>query len=437
MRRTAGRLTILALAALWVAAPAGAAEQADLYALTARAAIVVDAQTGEVQFARNANLPLPPASTTKVLTALLALRETAPDELLRVSAHAASMPPSKAYLRSGSVLTSRDLLYALMLRSANDASVVIAEHVGGSVPGFARMMNRTAKSLGATSSHFITPNGLPAKGHVSTVQDLATIMRAALQTPGMRTILSTRTQTIEPVTGRTKRIALRSTNRLLWREDLTVIGKTGWTREAKRCFVGAASLNGREVIVAVLGSRDLWADVEMLAHYGLGRAVPGYDDLRRRAGVQQAALSPVPPAAAAPGVTWYRGTAPAAPPARAGRPAAAPAMRTYQEAAKPAPAARPQVAARSKRVVPQGDREELQRRAGLKYHLHLASYRSKTRAEQVSRDLVKRGYRARVESTGGAYRVAVRDFSSRDAARKAARTLGRSLRVEPVIVASR
>jgi len=215
-----------------------------------------------------------------------------------------------------------------------------------------------------------------------------------------------------------------------------VIGKTGWTREAKRCFVGEASANGREVIVAVLGSRDLWADVEMLAHFGLGRTVPGDDDLRRRSGVQQAALSPPAVTTTAPSVTWRRGTGAVAPPARAARPAPSPNLRAFQPPTRQA-AARPQVAARSQRVVPQGDREELSRRAGLKYHLHLGSYRSKARAEQVSRDLAKRGYRARVEAASGAYRVAVRDFPSRDAARKAARTLGRSLHVDPVIVASR
>jgi D-alanyl-D-alanine carboxypeptidase len=95
-------------------------------------------QTGAVYFARNETLPVPPASTTKLLTAIVALRSTAPDALMRVSANAASMPPSKAYLRAGTVYTSRDLLQALLMKSANDASVVIAENIGGSVPGFAR-----------------------------------------------------------------------------------------------------------------------------------------------------------------------------------------------------------------------------------------------------------------------------------------------------------
>ena len=105
----------------------------------------------------------------------------------------------------------------------------------------------------------------------STARDLAVILRSALQMPGMRDILSTRTAVIQPLSGSRKRIALRSTNRLLWRDDIAVIGKTGWTRQAKRCFLGAASAGGREVIVSVLGSSDLWGDVEILANYGLAQ----------------------------------------------------------------------------------------------------------------------------------------------------------------------
>ncbi|MFN8642068.1 MAG: D-alanyl-D-alanine carboxypeptidase [Candidatus Binatia bacterium] len=413
-------------AVLVAAASARASDERELSQLTARTAIAVDVQSGTVYFARNETLPVPPASTTKLLTAIIALRHTAPDELMRVSANAASMPPSKAYLKAGSVYSSRDLLHALLLRSANDASVVIAEHIGGSVPGFAHLMNQTARSLGATQSSFLTPNGLPTPGHYSTARDMAYIMRAALQTPGMRGILSTRNETIEPVSGGPRRIALRSTNRMLWRDDLSVIGKTGWTREAKRCFVGMASANGREVIIAVLGSRNLWNDVELLSHYGLSQAVPGYDEWRQRAGLQQAAVAP-PSEVAPPPVTWYRGTGTVAPPV------AAPSARSERDARL---ASAPTMGAFRKAPVAQGDRED-PRRAQLRYHVSLGSYRSKVRAQQIARDLSKRGYRAVVTSGGGAHRVMVTNFTSRDAARKAAATLGRALKVEPVVTASR
>ncbi|MDX2165638.1 MAG: D-alanyl-D-alanine carboxypeptidase [Deltaproteobacteria bacterium] len=434
MRRTAALRALMLLAAMLVASAGRASDE--LYQLTAKAAILVDAQTGSIYFARNATTPLPPASTTKIVTALIALRETAPDELMRVSAQAAAMPASKAYLRTGSIYTSRDLLYALMLRSANDASVVIAEHIGGSVPGFARMMNETARAAGATDSNFITPNGLPMPGHVTTARDLALIFRQALRQPGLRNVLSTRTQTIEPVSGGPRRIALRSTNKMLWRDDLTVIGKTGWTREAKRCFVGAASYQGREVILAVLGSRDLWGDVELLARTGLGHAVPGYDDTwRQRAGLQQAAIEA--PAAAAPAVTWRRGGSQAEM-QRVAPPPSARSERTARLATTSAKLTATQRARNAQRAAleAQGDRED-PRRTQLRYHLEFGGYRSKTRAQQVGRDLAKRGYRAEVQAKGGAYRVVVRNFSSRDAARKAARTIGRTYKVEPIITASK
>lgn len=427
-----GRLVVVVGALLCAASAVQARDE--LPRLTAKAAIAVDAQTGEILYAREPYTALPPASTTKLLTAILAMRHTAPDELMRVSAHAASMPPSKAYLRAGTIYTSRDLLYALMLRSSNDASVVIAEHIGGTVPGFSRLMNETARSLGATNSHFVNPNGLPARDHYSTAHDLAQMMRAALRMPGMRKLLSTRTEVIEPVRGRTQRIALRSTNRMLWRDDLEVIGKTGWTRAAKRCFVGAASANGRDVVIAILGSHDLWGDVELLSHHGLGRSLPGYDDWRQRAGMQQAAVAPAAPANG--GVTWHRGTG------RVPAPASSAASERRNRVASSAPATRSSkekttVASRTtRRAEPQGDREDL-RRAQLRYHVELAAYRSRTRAQQVAKDLSRRGYRAEVRANGKQYQVVVRNFSSREAARRAAQNLGRALRVEPVITASR
>jgi D-alanyl-D-alanine carboxypeptidase (penicillin-binding protein 5/6) len=434
VRRTAA-LRAITLLAVMVAASAVRATD-ELYQLTAKAAILIDAQTGSIYFARNATTPLPPASTTKIVTALIALRETAPDELMRVSAHAASMPASKAYLKTGSIFSSRDLLFALMLRSANDASVVIAEHIGGSVPGFARMMNETARAAGATDSNFITPNGLPMPGHVSTARDLAMIFRQALRQPGMRNLMSTPTQTIEPISGGgARRIALRSTNKMLWRDDLTVIGKTGWTREAKRCFVGAASYQGREVILAVLGSRNLWSDVELLSRVGLGRAVPGYEDTwRQRAGLQQAAIDP--PAGSEPAVVWHRGGG-KVPVERVAPPPSARSERTARLAANAAKLQATQRNRTAKRAaVAQGDRED-PRRTQLRYHLEVGGYRSKARAQQVGRDLAKRGYRAEVQGKGSTYRVVVKNFTSRDAARKAATSIRRTFKVEPVITASR
>jgi D-alanyl-D-alanine carboxypeptidase (penicillin-binding protein 5/6) len=428
------RQGVILLAVMLAANAALAGDARELGRVTAKAAIVVDSQSGEVLFARNPTLPLPPASTTKLLTAMIALRQLSPEAILPVSAYASTMPPSKAWLKPGWEFNARDLLYALLLRSANDASVVLAEGIGGSVPGFARLMNTTAQSLGTTASNFVTPNGLPAPDHYSTARDMAIILRSALLVPGMRDVLSTRTAVIQPLASR-KRIALRSTNKMLWRDDVHVIGKTGWTRQAKRCFVGAATRNGREVIVSVLGSSDLWDDVEILANYGLDQG--GTGEWRDGAGWQQAA-APVAPM----GTAWSRPiseagdipavVAPVRPSdeRRAMRMAAAPATTAYGKRGKQ------RIAAAQVNPAPQGDGGDVAR-SKLRYSLHLGSFRSKARADQLRKDLAKRGYRAEVEPVGSSYRVSVPSFQSRDAARKAARTLSRTMRVDPVIVASK
>ena len=169
-----------------------------LYRLTATAAIVVDDRTGEVVYARNSDLPLPPASTTKILTAYLALRSGQTDEHVVVSRNASQMQPSKIWLRPGWLMNVRDLIYAVLLNSANDASVVLAEGLAGSVPDFTALMNRTARRMGARNSNFVNPSGLPAEGHYSTARDLSIIMRHALALEPFEEALSTQQTLIYP-----------------------------------------------------------------------------------------------------------------------------------------------------------------------------------------------------------------------------------------------
>ena len=177
-------------------------------AVTARAAILIDNQTGEVLWQRNPDLPLPPASTTKIVTAMVALQSGRLDDSLMVSPQAAAAPPSKISLRPGWRMRLRDLVYALLLNSANDAAVVIAEGLGGSVPEFAERMNAEARLLGATNTHFVNPNGLPAANHYTTARDLATMFAHALQNPVFETVVSTKTTSVSPAAGSTRRIAL-------------------------------------------------------------------------------------------------------------------------------------------------------------------------------------------------------------------------------------
>jgi D-alanyl-D-alanine carboxypeptidase (penicillin-binding protein 5/6) len=254
--------------------------------ITAKAALVMDAETGTVLWERNADDELPPASTTKVMTAILALESGSLGRSFPASAEACSVSPSKVNLRPGQRLNLEDLVYAILLNSANDASIVIAESVAGSVPEFADRMNARARQLGALHTHFENPHGLTADGHYSSARDLATIFRHALHVPKFRSIIGTKAVVVG-VENDARMISLHSHNRLLEGYRVPVIGKTGFTIPAKKCFVGAGVLDGREIIVSVLGSRDLWGDTKRLFEFGFGDAMPPAPLL------QHAALHPV------------------------------------------------------------------------------------------------------------------------------------------------
>jgi D-alanyl-D-alanine carboxypeptidase (penicillin-binding protein 5/6) len=257
--------------------------------VTARAALVMDADTGAVLWERNGDVPLPPASTTKILTTVLALESGRLDDAFPVSAHAQAQAPSKIDLRAGQRVRLMDLVYALMLKSANDAAVVVAEGLGGSVDGFADAMNRRARELGATQTRFRNPHGLPNAEHVSSARDLAHILRHALSVPGFRGVAATPSTEVPVIqaSSATRLIPVRSHNRLLSGYPVPVVGKTGYTRAAGRCYAAAATLDGRETIIVLLGSSNLWGDARKLIAYGLTALAP---DAAR--GVQFAATDP-------------------------------------------------------------------------------------------------------------------------------------------------
>ncbi len=244
--------------------------------LTARAAFLVDVTTGKILYQRDADLPLPQASTTKVMTAIVVLESGKKGtDLLRVSKAATRVPSSKLNLRAGQTMTVKDLLYGLLLSSANDAAVVLAEGIGGSVAHFAEMMNLKARQIGATHTHFVNPHGLTAPDHYTTARDLALIFNYAMKNPRFREILQTKTSHVRTIfTGKRKRprareIAVKNHNRLLWNFAGAIGGKTGYTYAAQKCFVGGVSRDGNTLIVAILGSRDLWGDTRRLLQYGL------------------------------------------------------------------------------------------------------------------------------------------------------------------------
>lgn len=261
----------------------------------ARAAIIMDADSGKVLWSRRPDVALPPASTTKVMTALLAVESGRLKESFRVSAAAQRKPPSKIGLRAGQRMELDDLLHAILLKSANDAAVVVAEGLGGSVPKFARMMTKRAHELGARHASFRNPHGLTQTGHVASARDLATIFRYAAKNPTIRRVLQTKSIRV-PVQGKGIRyVSLWSHNRLLTGYKYRVIGKTGYTRAAGRCFVGQTRHGGRGIVIALLGSTDLWGDARRMLEWALRepRSLPATQVARRE---------PAPEAAPAPAV---------------------------------------------------------------------------------------------------------------------------------------
>ena len=232
----------------------------------------MNAKTGAVLFQRKAELGLPPASTTKVVTAMVALEHKQLHDHLSVSSGASEVMSLKLGLRPGQTMSVQDLLYSALLYSANDASVVLAEGIGESVEGFAAMMTQKARQLGAENSHFKNPHGLTARGHYSSAKDLAVIFKHAMKNPDFRTIVKTKWKKVDLFTAgemkRVKTLPLRNKNRLLWNYEGTIGGKTGYTHAARRCYVGAVSRDGVTLVVSVLGSRNLWRDTKRLLEFG-------------------------------------------------------------------------------------------------------------------------------------------------------------------------
>lgn len=249
-------------------------EPGDLYALSA---VLMDADTGRVLYEKDGETPLANASTTKVLTCIVALENAAGDDHVPVSQNAASQPAVKLGMQKGEQYYLKDLLYSLMLKSYNDAAVAIAEHCGDSVEGFARMLNRKAAQIGCQDTYFITPNGLDAEDetgeHHTTARDLSLIMRYAIKNEAFLHIAQTRDYTFSDITG-TKTFSVHNANALADMMDGVLAGKTGYTSRAGYCYVCAWEKDGRTFIVSLLGcgwpdhKNYKWSDTKKLLNYG-------------------------------------------------------------------------------------------------------------------------------------------------------------------------
>src|SRR5246127_4799157 len=237
--------------------------------VVAESAATIDSFTGEFLFVKNENAPQYPASSTKILTALLVIEAGDLDKLVTVELSDTKVEPSNLELKPGEQYTRRQLLYGLMLKSANDVAMALARDNAGSVEAFAEKMNRRAAELGATNSHFVNPNGLHDPNHYTTARDLALIARAAMEQPFFRQLVSTVYYTWKSPKGVVYQ--LRNHNRLL-RHFVGCNGlKTGYTRAAQQVLVSSALREGHEVISVVLHTNKpgIWEDSKTLLTYGL------------------------------------------------------------------------------------------------------------------------------------------------------------------------
>lgn len=240
------------------------------YGVSARAAIFSNATQGKRYYGKNVDMKVPPASTTKVMTALLVLEKLPLDKIVTVSRRATYVQPSKIDVRPEERYRVSELLYALLMSSANDASIVLAEAVAGSEENFVRMMNERARQLGAKRTRFVNSNGLPQKGasQYTTPYDMYLIFRAALKHEFFTKAIHYTYKKISSVDGRT--IQLKSHNKLLFKNwQKKIYGKTGYTRAAKSCFVGYV-MNGNDIcIIAVYGCTRRWTDIKyIISRYG-------------------------------------------------------------------------------------------------------------------------------------------------------------------------
>lgn len=240
-------------------------------AVSAQRAILIDAQTGRVLYEKNADERSLIASTTKIMTALVVCEQCNVLDRMRIPKEAVGIEGSSMYLKEGEVLTIQELLYGLMLHSGNDAAVALAIYCGGTVEGFAEMMNDKAHRLGMTGSHFENPNGLDSPGHYSTARDMAILTAYAMENPIFRQTVSTKT-----VTAGNR--ALRNHNKLLWQVEGADGVKTGFTKAAGRILVSSATRQGRRLIAVTMNDPNDWQDHAALledgfSHYSIRQIV--------------------------------------------------------------------------------------------------------------------------------------------------------------------
>ncbi|MDO4552215.1 MAG: D-alanyl-D-alanine carboxypeptidase family protein [Bacillota bacterium] len=247
---------------VWAAGEEGALSPPEV---SARTAVVIELNTGAVLYEKNMDEKVYPASTTKILTGLLAVESGDLQRQVKVSSNAAGKEGSSIYLAAGELLSMEDLLYGLMLRSGNDAAVAIAEGVDGTVEAFVESMNRRALELGAENTHFVNPNGLFDEEHYTTAYDMALIARAAMSNEAFRTVAGSREWTADRETG--KYMQFYNKNKVVYEYDGGTGVKIGYTTASGRTLVASSQRNGMELICVVMDAPDWFQDSYALMDY--------------------------------------------------------------------------------------------------------------------------------------------------------------------------
>jgi len=228
-----------------------------------KSAIIIDAATGKVLWAKDAEAPRYPASTTKIMTALLTLESKDLFDLLKAPAGVTSVEGSSLHLKPGEEISVEDAVYAMILRSANDVCYMAAVRLAGSVSAFAARMNERANEIGCTGTHFDNPHGLPDKAHVTTAHDLARIARVAMKNPVFREVAKTRQRVIQRSINQEDTF-LETRNKWLLKDPTADGIKTGFTNDAGHCYVGSAVRNGFRVITVIMNSPDTQVDQDAM-----------------------------------------------------------------------------------------------------------------------------------------------------------------------------
>ena len=233
----------------------------DNFRVSARNAIAMDRESKQILFNQNGYELVPMASTTKILTALITIERGNLDEKFTVSKNAASIRGSKVGYKEGEEIAIKELLFGLMYRSGNDAAITLAEGIGGSVEGFAEIMNHYAKSLGLLDSHFESPHGLDSSGHYSSAYDLAVLTAKGMEYDMFREVVGTK-EIRKDTYGFSR--DYNNINKILWKIPGANGVKTGYTGQAGKCLVSSVNHDGRDIIIVVLNCPDRWNQTDKI-----------------------------------------------------------------------------------------------------------------------------------------------------------------------------